>query len=82
MAETTRYEVIVELKGEVLDPEGRAIKESLTRLGHGSVQDVKVSKRFVVDLTGGEAQASRLADEIAREYLANPISQTYRVKKV
>ena len=76
------YEVIVELKKEVLDAEGRAIKESLSRLGHQSLHDVKVSKRFVIDIDGSESDALETAQKLASEYLANPVSQTFKVRKL
>ena len=82
MADINRYEVIVELKKEVLDPEGRAIQETLVRLGHKAVQAVDVSKRFVLVIDGDVGRAEQLARELAREFLANPISQTFQVKRL
>jgi len=78
------YEIIVQLKKEVLDPEGRAIHETLGRLGVSEVTGVTVSKRYVVELAGREApdQLAELADRIAREYLANPVSETYQIRKL
>lgn len=72
------YEVIVELKKEVLDAEGRAIKESLNRLGYQALSGVKVSKRFVIELEADEAKAN----EIANEFLANPVSENYTIRKL
>jgi phosphoribosylformylglycinamidine synthase len=75
------YEVIVQLKREVLDPEGRAIQETLGRLGFRALKGVTVSKRYVLELeSGADGQAS--AEKIAREYLANPVSETFEVRKL
>ena len=76
------YEVIVQLKKEVLDPEGRAIKESLGRLGLGSLRDVQVSKRFVIEIDDNDKDPDGTADHIAKEFLANPVSQTYQIRKL
>lgn len=78
------YEVLVQLKKEVLDPEGRAIQETLSRLGHDYVRSVVVSKRFVLEIDPTKTQKSGedLAREIAKEFLANPVSQTVVVKKL
>ena len=76
------FEVIVELKKEVLDAEGRAIRESLKRLGHEALKEVKVSKRFVLEVDGGEKNAQERADLIAKEFLANPVSETYKIRKL
>jgi phosphoribosylformylglycinamidine synthase len=74
------YEVIVELKPEVLDAEGRAIAESLQRLGHKNLCTVKVSKRFVIEMA--DSADPKAAEEIARQYLANPVSETFVVRKM
>ncbi len=74
------YEVLVQLKQEVLDPEGRAIQESLGRLGFRALRGVAVSKRYVLDLDDHESQAT--AEKIAREYLANPVSETFQIRKL
>lgn len=76
------YEVIVQLKKEVLDPEGRAIQESLGRLGFRALRGVTVSKRYVLDLEGDQGDGQAAAEKIAREYLANPVSETFQIRKL
>lgn len=76
------YEVIVQLKKEVLDPEGRAIHETLGRLGFHALKGVTVSKRYVLDLEGSPAEGQALAERIAKEFLANPVSETYQIKRL
>ncbi len=46
--------VIVELKPSVLDPQGKAIQHSLSSLGFGGVEDVRVGKLFRITLADGE----------------------------
>jgi phosphoribosylformylglycinamidine synthase len=76
------FEVIVQLKQEVLDPEGRAIKESLGRLGLSALRGVNVSKRFVLDIDDGVDSPEKTAEMIAHEYLANPVSETFQIRKL
>lgn len=78
-----QFEVLVELKKEVLDTEGRAIQQTLSRLGHKSLTDVMVSKRFVinVDEDSGDT-AEKLVHDLAAEHLANPVSETFQVRKL
>jgi phosphoribosylformylglycinamidine synthase len=76
------YEVIVQLKQEVLDPEGRAIQESLGRLGFRALRAVTVSKRYLLDLEDHDGQGKDVAAKIAREYLANPVSETFEIRKL
>ncbi len=76
------YEVIVQLKQEVLDPEGRAIQESLGRLGFRALRGVTVSKRYLLELEDQDGQGKDAAEKIAREYLANPVSETFQIRKL
>jgi phosphoribosylformylglycinamidine synthase len=71
------YEVVVQLKKEVLDPEGRAIQETLGRLGFRALKGVTVSKRYVLELDDEQT-----AGQIAREFLANPVSETFTVRRL
>lgn len=76
------FEVLVQLKKEVLDPEGRAIQESLGRLGFRALTTVKVSKRYVLTIDEPAAHAAATIDQIAKEYLANPVSETYEIREL
>ena len=76
------YEVIVELKPEVLDTQGRAIKEALQRLGHDDLKSVKVTKRFVLEIDGKEADAEKLVKKLAAEHLANSVAETFQTKRL
>ena len=74
------FEVTVQLKPEVLDPEGRAIRETLSRVGVDGIEDVAVTKRYVLRLRDGAP--ADLAEKVASEYLANPVSETFVVRKL
>lgn len=80
------YEVLVQLKGEVLDPEGRAIQEALKSQGVQGVAAVQVAKRFVLSFDPAQLKSPDDADaavrSIAERYLANPVAQTFTVKRL
>jgi phosphoribosylformylglycinamidine synthase len=79
-----KFEVVVQLKPEVLDPEGRAICDTLGRLGFTGLTGVTSSKRFVVSLeqSMAEEEALKTVKRIAEEYLANPVSQWFAIRKL
>ena len=79
-----KFEVVVQLKKEVLDPEGRAIQETLGRLGFSDLKAVETSKRFVLTLDEAISpeQAEKMVSEVAHEYLANPVSQSFTINKL
>lgn len=77
-----QYEICVELKKEVLDTQGRAIKNSLDRVGFDGLQDVRVTKRYLIDIDKANPDPETTIHKIAKEYLANPVSEKYTVKIV
>jgi phosphoribosylformylglycinamidine synthase len=76
------FEVLVKLKEEVLDPEGRAIKETLDRQGIRGVVDVEVSKRYRIKIDKPEGEAHATVEKIASAYLANPVSQSFEIRRI
>jgi phosphoribosylformylglycinamidine synthase PurS subunit len=77
-----RARVYVTLKRTVLDPQGQTIRAALAGLGYGAIGDVRQGKYFEIAISGDQnrAQAARELDEIAREVLANPVIEEYRVE--
>ena len=76
------YEVLVQLKGEVLDPEARAIQETLKSQGIEGIADVTVAKRYVISLSKDAQSPDALIADIASRYLANPVAQTFKIKRL
>jgi phosphoribosylformylglycinamidine synthase PurS subunit len=76
------YEVIVELKPEVLDTQGRAIKDALNRLGHEGLKSVRVQKRFVLEIAEDVADPEELVKRLAAEHLANSVAETFTAKRL
>jgi phosphoribosylformylglycinamidine synthase PurS subunit len=77
-----KVRVYVSLKPTVLDPQGQTIRSALTGLGHQSIADVRQGKYFEIQLAPGtaRAQAEKEMDQIARDVLANPVIEEYRVE--
>jgi phosphoribosylformylglycinamidine synthase PurS subunit len=74
--------VYVSLKPTVLDPQGQTIRASLQSHGHSAISDVRQGKFFEISLAG-ETDRSKAAAEIegiARDVLANPVIEDYRVE--
>ena len=74
--------VFVSFKPTVLDPQGQTIRGALNGLGHRTVAGVRQGKFFDIELTPGAAreEAQREMDQIARDVLANPVIEDYRVE--
>lgn len=68
--------IVVEVmpKAELLDPAGKAVAGALHRLGHESITDVRLGKRFELHVAG-EVDAALLAmvEQLAADMLSNGV---------
>ena len=77
-----KAKVYVTLKPGVFDPQGKAIHHSVELLGHKSVKDIRQGKYFEVELAEdlSETEAGEVAGQIAKDVLANPVIEDYKVE--
>jgi len=74
--------VTVGLKKTVLDPQGKAIRAALGKLGYGGIADLRQAKLFEIKLSDGtdRAEAQRQIEQAAHEVLANPVIEEYSIR--
>ena len=75
-----RARVHVTLKSGVLDPQGQAVRHSLSSLGFGGVGEVRVGK--VIELELGDidrADAETTVADMCEKLLANTVIENYRI---
>ena len=74
--------VYVSYKSTVLDPQGQTIQCALNGLGHKTISAVRQGKFFDIEIQPGTAreQAAEEMDQVARDVLANPVMEDYRVE--
>ena len=74
--------VFVSLKSTVLDPQGQTVCSALHGLGYPAIVDVRQGKVFDIVIGSGvtREQAQQDIETIAREVLANPVIEEYRVE--
>ncbi len=79
-----KAKVYVTLKPSVLDPQGKAIHHSVELLGFEQIQDVRQGKYFEIALDANlsETDARQTAERIAKDVLANPVIEDYKVEIV
>ncbi len=67
----------------VLDPQGRAVAESLRSLGFDNVKDVKVGKYIEVYITDiPKEEAEKHAHLMAKKVLVNELIEEYEIQIV
>jgi phosphoribosylformylglycinamidine synthase len=74
--------VFVSLKSTVLDPQGQTVCSTLHGLGYPAIADVRQGKFFDIAIGDGvtREQAQHDMDAIARDVLANPVIEEFRVE--
>ena len=75
-----RFEVLVQLKPGLLDPQGKAVEGSLPAMGWTNVANVRVGKyiELTVDaVSEGDARAQ--VEEMARRLLSNPVIEDFHI---
>jgi phosphoribosylformylglycinamidine synthase len=77
-----KAKVYVTLKQGVLDPQGKAIHHSVELLGFENIKDIRQGKFFEVELAENlsESEADEVAKRIAKDVLANPVIEDYKVE--
>ena len=79
-----KAKVYVTLKPSVLDPQGKAIHHSVELMGFEKIADVRQGKYFEIALDSSLStdEARTTAERIAKDVLANPVIEDYRVEVV
>ena len=75
-----KIKVIVTLKSGVLDPQGKAIQQTLNGMGFANVKDVRQGKYFDLDINENDEQkAKQSVEEICKKLLANQVIEDFRI---
>jgi len=63
---------------ELLDPQGKAVTESLHNLGLSSVQQVRVGKHITLSIDAADkAEATEKTELACKKLLANQVMESY-----
>ena len=74
-----KIKVIVTLKSGVLDPQGKAIENSLSQLGFKNFSEIRQGKIIEIDIDANKDQAINIADEMCKKLLVNLIIEDYEI---
>jgi len=73
----------VTLKQDVLDPQGKAIRNACVSLGYDAVDNVRQGKLFEVELQADdETRARGLLEELCEKLIANPVIEDYEIVRI
>ena len=75
-----KIKVVVTLKHGVLDPQGKAIQQTLNSMGFSSVNEVRQGKFFEVEVDEkDENKAKNKVEEMCKKLLANLVIEDYKI---
>ena len=75
-----KIKVIVTLKNGVLDPQGKAIQQTLNGMGFSNVNEVRQGKYFVIEINENEeSKAKSKVDEMCKKLLSNMVIEDYKI---
>ena len=76
-----KISVIITLKKDVLDPQGKVIANSLSNLGFEGIQSVRQGKYIEIMLDGNDKNsATTKLNEMCEKLLANLVIEDYSVE--
>ena len=63
---------------ELLDPQGKAVNNSLHNLGLTNLHDVRIGKHILLNVeAGSKDEAEKMAREACKKLLANPVMESF-----
>jgi phosphoribosylformylglycinamidine synthase len=76
----TAHITIMPLK-ELLDPQGKAVNESLHKLALHQIQEVRIGKHITLSIEAGDKEAARdIADQACKKMLYNMVMENYHIE--
>ena len=75
-----KVKVIVTLKNGVLDPQGKAIQQTLNGMAFDNVSEVRQGKFFDIEINeSDESKAKSQVEEMCKKLLANLVIEDYKI---
>tara|TARA_B100000214_G_scaffold106218_1_gene74665 strand:- start:1675 stop:1908 length:234 start_codon:yes stop_codon:yes gene_type:complete len=75
-----KIKVIVTLKNGVLDPQGKAIQQTLNSMNFSNVNEVRQGKFFEISVNEiNEEKAKSQVEEMCKKLLANLVIEDYKI---
>ena len=72
--------VIITLKKDVLDPQGKVIQQTLDGMGFKDVNEVRQGKYFEIDTKETDSdKAKTKVEEMCKKLLANLVIENYKI---
>jgi len=75
-----KISVIITLKKDVLDPQGKVIQQTLDGMGFNDINEVRQGKYFEIDTKeNDQKKAKDKVEEMCKKLLANLVIENYKI---
>ncbi len=72
--------VIITLKKDVLDPQGKVIHQALDNMGFEDINEIRQGKYFEIDLNEEDkSKAEKKIEDMCKRLLANLVIENYKI---
>ncbi|MDC0445865.1 phosphoribosylformylglycinamidine synthase subunit PurS [Candidatus Pelagibacter sp.] len=75
-----KISVIITLKKDVLDPQGKVIHQTLDGMGFNDINEVRQGKYFEIDTKESDPEKAKdKVEEMCKKLLANLVIENYKI---
>ena len=75
-----KVSVIITLKKDVLDPQGKVIHQTLDGMGFKDINEVRQGKYFDIDVKENDpTKAKKIVEDMCQKLLANLVIEDYQI---
>ena len=75
-----KISVIITLKKDVLDPQGKVIQQTLNGMGFKNINEVRQGKYFEIDTKETDPKKAKdQVEEMCKKLLANLVIENYKI---
>ena len=75
-----KVQVIITLKKNVLDPQGKVIQQTLDSMGFNNISEVRQGKFFEIEIDEkDQKKAKEKVEDLSKKLLANLVIEDYKI---
>ena len=75
-----KVSVVVTLKKDVLDPQGKVIQQTLDGMGFDNINEVRQGKYFEIDIKENDKKKAEIkVEDMCKKLLANMVIEDFKI---
>tara|TARA_B100000886_G_C20070760_1_gene345775 strand:- start:192 stop:431 length:240 start_codon:yes stop_codon:yes gene_type:complete len=78
-----KFAVVITLKKDVLDPQGKVVEQTLQSMGMNSLKSLRQGKYIEIEINeSDEIKAHKTVEDMCKKLLVNLIIEEYKINKI